>query len=48
MIITMRLSRNFYDKHEFQNPRNPKNLTLGDEAPKVMWAPLRQVSTSTS
>ena len=22
-----------------KNPRNPKNLTLGDEAPKVMWAP---------
>ena len=21
------------------NPRHPKNLTLGDEAPKVMWAP---------
>ena len=20
------------------NPRHPKNLTLGDEAPKVMWA----------
>ena len=27
---------------------NAKNLTLGDEAPKVMWAPLRQVSTSTA
>jgi hypothetical protein len=21
------------------NPRHPKTLTLGDEAPKVMWAP---------
>jgi hypothetical protein len=20
------------------NPRHPKNLTLGDEAPKLMWA----------
>jgi hypothetical protein len=28
----------FYNKHEFQKPYTSKNLTLGDEAAKVMWA----------
>jgi hypothetical protein len=37
-MITKRLSRNFYNKQKFQKPWTYKNLTLGDETPKVMWA----------
>ena len=37
--ITMRLCMPFYNKQEFKKPCTFKNLTLGDEAPKVMWAP---------
>ena len=29
----------FYNQMECQKPYTSKNLTLGDEAPKVMWAP---------
>jgi hypothetical protein len=29
----------FTIKWNVTNPRHPKNLTLGDEVPKVMWAP---------
>jgi hypothetical protein len=28
----------FYNKKECKKPYTSKNLTLGDEAPKVMWA----------
>jgi hypothetical protein len=28
----------FYNKQECQKPYTSKNLTLGDEVPKVMWA----------
>jgi hypothetical protein len=38
--VTMRFWRPFYNKQEGQKPYTSKNLTLGDEAPKVMWAPL--------
>ena len=35
--VTMKLSRPFFNKKECQKPYTSKNLTLGDEAPKVMW-----------
>jgi hypothetical protein len=38
-MITMRLGRPFYNRQECQKSSTSKNLTLGDEAPKVMWAP---------